>query len=275
MHTRTRLKDVASGKDARGITIQRVGVKDVHLPVRIRRKGGGHDLVLARIDLSVELPEHYRGTHMSRFLEILFRAGEKPISKFDVQDMLAEAREKLDARRAHLDIAFKYFITKRAPATGSESALDYDCLFRGILDDSGFLFTLGVEVPVTLLCPCSKEISARGAHNQRAVVRAHVRYRPEEMVWIEDLVALIETQGSAEIFPLLKRADEKAVTEQAYDNPKFVEDVLRDVVIAFRRDSRIDWFEVECESHESIHNHSVYAYSQESREAAEPDSAPS
>jgi len=261
------VKDVAASADTRGITVQLVGVKDVHLPVRVRRKGAGFDNVLARIDFGVELPHHFRGTHMSRFVDILFRWSQKPISKPDLQDMLREACERLDARRARIEVAFKYFITKRAPVSQSEGALDYDCRFEGVLNGDDYTFTLGVEVPVTICCPCSREISEHGAHNQRAIIRARLRYRPEVMVWIEDLVALLEQQGSAEIFPLLKREDEKFVTERAYENAKFVEDVVRDAVGLLRADPRIIWFQVTCESLESIHNHSVYAFQEEDREA--------
>jgi len=259
------VEDVAASPDTRGITVQRVGVKDVHLPVRVRRKGAGFDSVLARIDLAVELPHHFRGTHMSRFVEILFKWSQQPISKPDLKEMLLEARDRLGARRAQIEVAFKYFITKQAPASGSESALDYDCRFEGVLDDHEYSFTLGVEVPITILCPCSKEISAYGAHNQRAIIRCRIRYRPEVMIWIEDLVAMLEQQGSAEIYPLLKREDEKAVTEAAYEHPKFVEDVVRDVVSLLRADRRITWFEVSCESLESVHNHTVYAFQEEDK----------
>lgn len=260
------MKDVAASADERGITIQRVGVKDVHLPAKIRRKGGGFDSVLARIDFSVELPDQFRGTHMSRFVEILFPWSQKPIGKPDLEEMLREAREALEARQARIDLRFKYFISKEAPASASESPLDYDCLFRGVLEEERYDFTLGVEVPVTILCPCSRDISERGAHNQRAMIKAQVDYAPGAgMIWIEDLVASLERQGSAEIYPLLKREDEKFVTEAAYDNPKFVEDVLRDVVGLLRADERIARFEVSVESLESIHNHSVYAYQEERR----------
>jgi GTP cyclohydrolase I len=261
------VKDVAADIDTRGITVQRVGVKDVHLPVRVRRKGAGFDNVLARIDLAVELPHQFRGTHMSRFVDILFKWSQQPISKPDLKEMLKEARERLGARQAEIAVDFKYFITKRAPESGSESALDYDCRFEGILDDHDYTFTLGVEVPITICCPCSKEISAYGAHNQRAVIRCRIRYLPDVMIWIEDLVAMLEKQGSAEIFPLLKREDEKLVTEAAYEHPKFVEDVVRDVVSLLRADRRITWFHVSCDSLESIHNHSVYARQEEDRSA--------
>jgi GTP cyclohydrolase I len=257
------MKDVAAGADPRGITVQRVGVKDVHLPILVRRKGGGFDSVLARIDLGVELPHHFRGTHMSRFVDILFEWRQKPISKPELEEMLREACQRLGARCARIDVAFKYFITKESPATKSESALDYDCKFEGVLEDGTYRLITGVEVPVTILCPCSKEISRFGAHNQRAVIGARICTRPEAMVWIEDLVAMLERQGSAEIYALLKREDEKFVTEAAYENPKFVEDVVRDVVAILRADPRIVWFQVQCESIESIHNHTAYAFQEE------------
>jgi len=257
------VKDVAASRDERGITIQRVGVKDVHLPVQIRRKEGGFAQVLGRIGLSVELPQDYRGTHMSRFLEILFHWSRQPITGADLAQMLREACERLGAERAEVEMAFKYFVTKRAPETGAESALDYDCSFHGRLDGETYVFTLGVDVPVTSLCPCSKEISDGGAHSQRAVIRARVRYPPTEMIWIEDLVGLLEQQGSAQIYPLLKRRDEKFVTEQAFAHPKFVEDIVRDAVALLRADSRVTWFQVECDSFESIHNHSAFAFQEE------------
>ncbi len=259
------MKDVAASADTRGITVQRVGVKEVHLPVRVRRKGAGFESALARVDFGVELPHHFRGTHMSRFLDILFQWSQKPIGMPDLKEMLEEACRRLEARRAEVLVAFKYFITKQAPVSKSESALDYDCTFQGILDGGKYQFTLGVDAPVTILCPCSKEISCYGAHNQRALVHAEVRSRQDVLIWIEDLVEVLERQGSAEIFPLLKREDEKYVTEAAYENPKFVEDVLRDVVSALRADPRIAWFRASCESLESIHNHSVYAFQEEAK----------
>lgn len=265
MALRDKMTDVAAGRDDRGVTIQRVGVKDVHLPAQIRRKEGGYDSVVAHVSLSAELPHQFRGTHMSRFLEVLFRWSQRPVASPDIRAMLHEVRERLQAPSAHILMRFKYFLPKRAPVSGAESYLDYNCEFDGSLSAQGYVFTLGVEVPVTCLCPCSREISTQGAHNQRGMLRVRVRYAPEQMIWIEDLVAELERHGSAQIYPLLKREDEKYVTEQAYGNPKFVEDVVRDVVVALRGDSRITWFEVECESYESIHNHSVYAYRQEER----------
>lgn len=268
------MKDVAASNDTRGITVQRVGVKDVHLPILVRRKSGDFASVLARIDFGAELSHRFRGTHMSRFVDILFKWRQKPISKPELGQMLQEARRRLDARQAAITVSFKYFITKQAPATTSESALDYDCTFEASLYGSSYTLTTAVEVPVTLLCPCSKEISSRGAHSQRAIIRARIRTVADSMIWIEDLVAMLERQGSAEVYPLLKREDEKVVTELAYDHPKFVEDVVREVVALFRRDSRIAWFQVECESMESIHNHSAYAFQEETAEHSRLSAAP-
>jgi GTP cyclohydrolase I len=264
------MKDVAGSIDTRGITVQRVGVKDVHLPILVKRKSGELDSALARIDFGVNLPHQYRGTHMSRFVDILFQWRQQPISKPELREMLKEACKRLGAEHARIDVSFKYFMNKRAPVTQSESALDYDCKFEGVVDGDSYALTTVVEVPVTILCPCSKEISAHGAHNQRAIIRARIRSRPDTMVWIEDLVTMLERQGSAEIYPLLKREDEKFVTEAAYANPKFVEDVVRDAVAIFRADDRIAWFQVECESMESIHNHTAYAFQEEEKEPAAP-----
>jgi GTP cyclohydrolase I len=262
------MKDVAGSVDTRGITVERVGVKDVHLPILVKRKSGEFDSALARIDFGVNLPHQFRGTHMSRFVEILFQWRQKPISKPELREMLREACQRLGAETARIDVSFKYFMNKRAPVTQSESALDYDCKFEAVVDGEAYALTTVVEVPVTILCPCSKEISADGAHNQRAIIRARIRTRPDTMVWIEDLVTTLERQGSAEIYPLLKREDEKFVTEAAYANPKFVEDVVRDVVSMLRADERIVWFQVECESIESIHNHTAYAFQEEEKSAS-------
>ncbi len=254
------MKDVAMSPDERGVAIQRVGVKDLHLPLLIKRKENGFQSVLGNVTLSVEVPKHYRGTHMSRLVEIVFKWSRKPLGGRDIKQILKQVRSKLEADRAHITVKFKYFVDKRAPVSGSPSALDYDCDFTATLSDEGFDFILGVEVPVTTACPCSKEISERGAHNQRGVIRARIRYARDIFYWIEDLVSQIETIPSCDIYPILKRRDEKFVTEKAYDTPKFVEDMLRDTILLFRADPNILWYEIECETQESIHNHSAYAY---------------
>jgi len=251
--------DVAAGVDERGIAIQQVGLHNLALPIRIRRKGKGYDAVVARVSLAADLSHVLRGTHMSRFVAILNQWCERPISYDEVGAILAETRERLQADVAHLELAFPYFIAKNAPVSGIESLMEYQVRFRGRQDDGCYRFLLSVDVPVTALCPCSKEISAYGAHNQRAVISCSVELRSGKMLWIEDLVALLEAQGSAQLYPLLKREDEKFVTEYAYDHPKFVEDILRDAVAVLRADSRVHGFSVRVDSLESIHNHNVYA----------------
>lgn len=251
--------DVAAGVDERGITIQQVGVTGVYVPVRIRRKSGGVDSVVARVSLAVDLHHEARGTHMSRFLAILNTWRERPISHREIGSVLADARDVLQADVAHVEFSFKYFIEKEAPVSGITSVMDYDVAFRGRLDERGYRFILSIAVPVTALCPCSKEISAYGAHNQRAVIHCSVELSAKQMLWIEDLVKLLEQQGSAELYPLLKREDEKYVTEYAYDHPKFVEDILRDAVTVLRDDPRVHGFSVRVDSLESIHNHNVFA----------------
>lgn len=254
------MKDVQNSTDERGISIQNVGVSNVHLPFLIKRKSGSLQPVLANITLSVQLPMEYKGTHMSRFIEILSEWSQKPVSSREMESILADTLFRLEADYAQMEIYFKYFIEKIAPVSGLKSMLDIDCSFSGILTkNKAFEFTLGVNVPFTSLCPCSKEISKYGAHNQRGLMKVKVKYIPKHFIWIEDLVSLVESQGSCPIYPLLKREDEKYVTETAYENPKFVEDILRDLVLTLRKQEGIEWFEVECENYESIHNHNAYA----------------
>jgi len=253
------MQDVQSRRDTRGVDIQQVGVKNVHLPLKIAEKGGGYQSVLGNVSLSVELPMQFKGTHMSRFIEVLSGWIGEPLSNVNIASVLSDTCSALSASRAQLSIRFKYFVGKTAPVSGKPSVLDYNCEFMGETDGEKNTFTLGVEVPVTSCCPCSKEISDFGAHNQRAMVRARVRFSSAGFLWLEDLILILEAAGSCEIFPLLKREDEKYVTETAYSNPKFVEDILRDVVIALRAEPKVRWFSVECESYESIHNHSAFA----------------
>lgn len=255
-----RLKDVQNTVDQRGIAIQKVGVSEVHLPFLIKTKAGALQSVLAKIRLSVKLHQDYRGTHMSRFIEILSEWSQKPVSSREMEAILHDTLGRLGADKAYLEFRFKYFIEKVAPVSRLKSVLDYDCLFSASLEkDQPIDFYMGVSVPFTSLCPCSKEISAYGAHNQRGLMSVKLKQKDGNFIWIEDLVALMEAQGSCPVYPLLKREDEKFVTERAYDNPKFVEDVLRDLVLALRGLQGIAWFEVECENYESIHNHSAYA----------------
>ncbi|MBP7111296.1 MAG: GTP cyclohydrolase I FolE2 [Firmicutes bacterium] len=252
------MKDVQNQADARGIDIQNVGIKGFHMPLLIRTRQGGFQQVMANVSLSVSLPMHFKGTHMSRFIEALIPWGSKPISNAELRSLLVDTCGKLEADQAEVTIAFKYFIEKKAPVSGRSSFMDYDCTFRARRDKDRHTFLLGVEVPVTSCCPCSKEISDFGAHNQRTLIRATVRFHGG-FLWIEDLVDRLESQGSCQLYPLLKREDEKFVTEQAYENAKFVEDILRDTVITLRNEPLVSWFDVECESMESIHNHSAFA----------------
>jgi len=262
------LKDVQNLKDTRGVDIQKVGIKNVELPLIIERKNESNQVVYAKAKMNVSLPRHYKGTHMSRFIEVLSEWKNKNLLGVDFKGCLATIIKKLNAKSAELEFKFKYFIDKKAPVSKLSSPMSYSCSFDGTMSNVGtpqeeYKFTLGVEVPVTTLCPCSKEISSCGAHNQRAIISVKISYDETSHIWIEDLIEMVEKCGSSPVYPLLKRADEKYVTENAYENPKFVEDVLRDVVVKLRANEKIKSFEVECEAFESIHNHSAWAYQQE------------
>ena len=262
------MKDVQNQPDERGVDIQKVGIKGIELPLLIQRKDKEDIVIYSTATAGVSLPAHYKGTHMSRFVEVLNEWSSQHALGVDIKGCVEAIVKRLDAKSGYLKFDFKYFITKNAPVTEISASMSYDCSFEGILDNYGeedeeYRFYLGVKVPVTTLCPCSKEISDYGAHNQRAIVSVKVTYPEDEHIWLEDLVKSIEKCASCELYPLLKREDEKFVTEHAYNNPKFVEDVLRDVVLLLRNNEIIDSFEVECESLESIHNHSAWAYQAE------------
>lgn len=262
------MKDVQNEYDCRGIDIQKVGIKNFDIPLNIRRKNNSNQIVYAKASASVSLPNQYKGTHMSRFVEVLTEWQHKDMLGSDLEGCLVSIVEKLSAKSGELYLEFKYFIDKAAPVSGQISPMCYECSFKSSLNDYNteneeYKFTLGVKVPVTTLCPCSKEISECGAHNQRSVVSVNVSYDRNEHIWIEDLIETIEQCASSPIYSLLKREDEKFVTENAFENPKFVEDVLRDVVLNLRQNKIIKEFEVDCESFESIHNHSAWAYQKE------------
>ncbi len=249
------MPDMQKLRDDRNIAINKVGVKDIRYPIVVLDKSKDRQQTVARINMYVDLPHHFKGTHMSRFIEILNQYhGEISIERMDA--MLRNMKEHLEASSAHLELEFPYFIEKQAPVSGARSLMEYQCRMVGSLDED-YNFMLGVTVPMTSLCPCSKEISARGAHNQRSAVTVEIRY--SDHIWLEDLIAWIEACGSAPVFALLKREDEKALTEQAYDNPMFVEDVVRAVTQRLLEVPEITWFRVACENFESIHNHSAYA----------------
>ena len=257
------MKDIQNLEDKREVDIQKVGIKDIELPLTIQRKNDSDQIVYAKARVSVSLPKTFKGTHMSRFVEILNNWQTKHLLGVDIKSCLVEITKKLNAKSGYLKFKFKYFVDKKAPVTGLVSPMSYDCSFEGFLDGGDYKFVLGVVVPVTTLCPCSKEISENGAHNQRALVSVKISYDESEQIWLEDLIELVENCGSCPVYPLLKRKDEKFVTEKAWNNPKFVEDVLRDVVVKLRSEKRIKEFEVECEAFESIHNHSAWAYQKE------------
>ena len=259
------LRDVQNLADSRGIDIQKVGIKNVDVPLIIQRKGQDNQIVYAKAQICASLDMNFKGTHMSRFMEILNEWREKELLGVDIKGCLEAIKEKLAARAAQVKFVFKYFIEKEAPVSKQKSLMAYDCSFEGILEEDNYKFYLGVKVPVTTLCPCSKEISDYSAHNQRALIKVVISYDETEHIWLEDLISEIEKTASCEVYPLLKREDEKYVTEHAYDNPKFVEDVLRDIVLKFRNNNKIKYFEAEVESLESIHNHSAWAYQLESK----------
>lgn len=254
-----KMPDMQKSPDTRNIAIDKVGVKDIRYPIVVQDKQRVQQHTVARVNMYVDLPEHFKGTHMSRFIEVLnLYHGE--ISVENMETILAEMKQRLEADRAHLEFEFPYFIEKTAPVSGARSLLEYQCRMLGTLDGE-FDFVLEASVPVTSLCPCSKEISERGAHNQRSNVTVQIRY--SEHIWLEDLIAWVEECASCQVYSLLKREDEKAVTEQAYDNPMFVEDMVRAVTEQLRSVPTIRWFKVQCENFESIHNHSAYAMVEE------------
>lgn len=248
--------DIQNQRDHRNQEINKVGVKSIRYPIIVLDKAKGLQHTVANINMYVDLPHRFRGTHMSRFVEILNKyRGQIAMKTFS--KILNEMKEKLHAKNAHLEVEFPYFIEKRAPISGARGLMEYICRFCGSSNERED-FYLGVTVPVTTVCPCSKEISESGAHNQRSVVTVHVRFR--KFIWMEDLIHLIEECASSEVFSILKRPDEKLVTERAYNNPMFVEDVVREVASRLSLDPNITWFTVEAENFESIHNHNAYAY---------------
>ncbi len=250
------IADVQSSADTRHLAINRVGIKSIRHPVLVKDKSGGVQHTIATFNMYVHLPHNFKGTHMSRFVQILNQHGRE-ISVESFEGILREMTDKLEAKSGYIEMAFPYFINKTAPVSGVQSLLDYDVTFIGEIVDGKYRFNMKVQIPVTSLCPCSKEISERGAHNQRSHVTISVR--TTRSVWIEEVVRFAEEQASSELYGLLKRPDEKFVTERAYDNPKFVEDMVRDVAAVLNADERIAAYVVESENFESIHNHSAYA----------------
>jgi len=250
------IEDVQGRSDTRRIPIDKVGIREVSHPVRIQDRSGGEQHTIATFNMYVHLPHDFKGTHMSRFVEILHRH-EREISVDSFRMMLAEMTGYLDSEAGHIEMSFPYFVMKRAPVSGVESLMDYRACLIGEHRGETTLMWLKVAVPVTSLCPCSKGISDYGAHNQRSQVTITARLNSH--VWIEELIDIAEQEASCELYGILKRPDEKYVTEKAYDNPKFVEDLVRDIAVRLNADDRVDAYVVEAENFESIHNHSAYA----------------
>lgn len=262
------MRDVQNMYDPRKIEIDKVGVKNVKYPIVVLDKTSGTQHTIATINMYVSLPHDYKGTHMSRFVEIL-HAHKNMINMQDFPAILREMKERLKAESAHLEVTFPYFIKKDAPISGTPGYLEYSCGITGHMGAKDVMkdFTVSVSVPVTTLCPCSKEISEYGAHNQRGIVTVWVRFK--RFFWIEDLIGLIESCSSCDIYSVLKRQDEKFVTEKAFQNPKFVEDVVRDVSLRLSQEPNITYFAIEAENFESIHNHSAYAYLERKNEGGD------
>lgn len=250
------IPDVQNTPDSRKLAIDKVGIKAIRHPVRVRDKSGGIQHTIATFGMYVHLPHHFKGTHMSRFIEIL-NSHDREITIASFESMLRQMVGRLEARSGYIEMQFPYFVNKRAPVSDVASLLDYEVTFIGEIKDDKYYQTVKVLVPCTSLCPCSKEISKYGAHNQRSHITITVH--TNEFVWIEDLIRIAEDNASSQLYGLLKRPDEKFVTEMAYENPKFVEDLVRDVAAALNRDPRIGSYVVESENFESIHNHSAYA----------------
>ncbi len=250
------IPDVQGSADTRRLAIDKVGIKAIRHPVRVADRDGGVQHTIATFNMYVGLPHNFKGTHMSRFVEIL-NSHEREISVESFETMLRDMVKRLEAEVGRIEMTFPYFINKAAPVSGVKSLMDYEITFTGEISKEGYSFSMKVVVPVTSLCPCSKRISEYGAHNQRSHVT--ITARTNTHVWIEELVRVAEQEASCELYGLLKRPDEKYVTERAYDNPKFVEDLVRDVATTLNQDKRIDSYVVESENFESIHNHSAYA----------------
>lgn len=250
------LTDTQNERDLRQIPIDRVGVKNLRYPIQIRDKNHSLQSTIATVQLTVDLPHHFKGTHMSRFVEALNSHG--PVLHVDnIREILEQLTKRLESDCAHVDFEFPFFLEKFAPATQAPGLMDYTARFNATLEKGRMDFVVTAIVPVTTLCPCSKAISARGAHNQRGQVTLAIRFR--EPMWLEDMIRLVEDSASSELYSLLKRPDEKEVTERAYDNPVFVEDLVRNIAARCNADPNITWYRAEAENFESIHNHNAYA----------------
>lgn len=259
-----KIEDVQASTDTRQIAINKVGIKDIRHPVRVKDRSEGEQHTIANFNMYVYLPHNFKGTHMSRFVQIL-NTHEREITVDSFKQMLTEMAERLESDEGHIEMTFPYFVNKKAPISGVQSLLDYEVSLIGEIKGGKPRMYIKVIVPVTSLCPCSKSISDYGAHNQRSHVTVTVRSC--DFIWIEELIDLVEKEASCELYGLLKRPDEKYVTERAYDNPKFVEDMVRDVAARLNDDQRVCAYTVESENFESIHNHSAYALIERDKEA--------
>jgi GTP cyclohydrolase I len=250
------MRDIQSEPDTRNIHLKRVGVSDIQYPIRIMDRANGTQQTVAKINMYVDLPKEFRGTHMSRFLEVLNKH-HCNISIKNLENILDDIKKALKAQESHIEVRFPYFILKKAPVSKIESFMSYECAFFASKKEK-MDFILEVKTPVHTLCPCSKSISKYGAHNQRGMIT--IRVRMKKLVWIEEIIEIAEKSASAPLYSLLKRPDEKYVTEKAYENPRFVEDVVRNVSVALNKESRVTYYAVEAKNFESIHNHNAYAF---------------
>ncbi|MCD4777993.1 MAG: GTP cyclohydrolase FolE2 [Desulfobacterales bacterium] len=252
------MKDTQNQRDYRNITIDKVGIKNLRYPITVLDRRNGCQDTVATINMYVDLPHEYKGTHMSRFVEIL-NVLRPEVSLKKISDALEQMKKHLNAASSHIEVTFPYFIEKKAPVSNSPGLMDYTCKLTGSSGPDGKIdFVSEVIVPVSSVCPCSKEISEAGAHNQRGEVRLSIRFK--KFIWIEDMIELVEKSGSSEVYSVLKRVDEKYITEYGFSNPKFVEDIVRDIAIKLKEDDNVTWFSVSAENFESIHNHSAYAH---------------
>lgn len=257
------LPDIQKSIDNRGTSIDQVGVSNVRYPITVMDRNNGTQHTVANVAMSVNLPAHVKVTHMSRFIEVL-SAYQEAFSSERLPEVTQQVRERLGAERARIDIAFPYFISRPAPVTGKAALTDYDCWMRADVSADTEEMVIGVTVPVASLCPCSKEISDYGAHNQRGDIDIKLKLTRDAdgktaMLWLEEIIDMAEASGSAPLYPLLKRPDERYVTMQAYDNPAFVEDIIRNMAVRLKSDARVDWFQLQVTNYESIHHHNAFA----------------
>lgn len=258
----TPIEDVQNRPDDRGVPINKVGVRNLKYPIVVLDRANEKQSTVARVSMSVNLPHHFKGTHMSRFVEIL-NDHHGDMTMWTIPNIVHNLKEKLEAESAHVEMTFPYFIERSAPVTGAKALIDYESTFIGETHEGKDEFVLKVTIPVTSLCPCSKEISDYGAHNQRGEITIEVRCEKEngepDMIWIEEVVEIAEKSASAPVYALLKRPDERFVTMQAFDNPAFVEDIVRNVALHLMQIEKVAWFNVHVENFESIHNHNAFA----------------